>query len=91
MAHHCHATNCSRDVPPSMFMCKAHWFSLPKAMQRKIWATYRRGQEDDKQPSRAYCLAAIEAVTFIAEKEGVTPNVRLYEAFMPDEEAQGAD
>lgn len=66
-----------------MFMCRTHWFSLPDRMRKAIWATYRAGQEDDKSPSHAYCLAAKAAVTFIAEREGKTPDVRVYEVFDP--------
>ena len=67
-----------------MFMCRSHWFSLPRTLQNKIWAAYREGQENDWQPSREYCLAAIEAVTYIAMQEGKTPDVKLYETFMPE-------
>ena len=84
MTHHCHATNCTKPVPEAMFMCRPHWFSLPPAMRSRIWRTYRSGQEDDKEPSSAYCEAAKAAVTFIAQKEGITPDVRLYEMFGED-------
>ncbi len=83
MAHTCHATACTARVPASMFMCRRHWFSLPKRLQARIWATYREGQEDDKQPSHAYCEAAKECVRLIAAKEGVEPDVRVYEVFDP--------
>lgn len=82
MAHHCHATNCKVSVPPVMFMCKRHWFSLPKVLRNKIWATYREGQCDDWNPSVEYCLAAIECVKFIASKEKIEPDIVLYETFM---------
>lgn len=78
MAHHCHATNCTTPVPPEMFMCKRHWFSLLPIMRKKIWRTYRVGQCDDWQPSREYCDVAIECVSFIAKLEGVKPDIRLY-------------
>ena len=86
MAHTCHATGCTREVPPAMFMCKPHWFSLPRRLRNAIWATYREGQEDDKQPSRAYCLVAIECVKYIAAQEGKEPDTKLYEVFMPEGE-----
>jgi len=54
MAHTCHAHECNRRVPPAMFMCKAHWFSLPKRTRDAIWREYRPGQEDDKRPSLRY-------------------------------------
>lgn len=89
MAHTCHATGCPRQVPPSMFMCRPHWFSLPRFLRNRLWAAYRPGQEEDKQPSREYCLAAIACVEYVAAQEGITPDTRLYKIFMPEEEADG--
>lgn len=83
MAHHCHATGCSVKVPPEMFMCKRHWFSLPKAMRDRIWATYRPGQCDDWKISHEYANAARAAVRFIATKEGKEPNTSIYDALDP--------
>lgn len=85
MSHHCHATDCETPVPPVMFMCKKHWYMVPKLMRDRIWATYRPGQCDDWKPSAAYCDAAKAAVTAVAEKEGRVPDVTLYDAFRPDE------
>lgn len=82
MAHHCHATNCKVNVPPEMFMCKRHWFMLPKAMRNEIWRTYRKGQCDDKNPSDEYCEIAKKCVTYIAEREGIPPDVKLYDFFL---------
>lgn len=84
MSHHCHATDCKVDVPPEMFMCRKHWFTLPQAMRNRIWVTYREGQCDDMSPSKAYCEAAKDAVTFVARKEGREPDVLLYEVFGRD-------
>lgn len=50
MAHTCHAIGCSKKVPPAMFMCKSHWFRVPKFLRDGIWATYRPGQEKDWKP-----------------------------------------
>jgi hypothetical protein len=81
----CHATGCSTPVPPAMFMCRGHWFALPKTLRNRIWQTYRAGQEDDWNPSRAYCEAAKTAVIWLARKEGIEPDVRLYDAFLENE------
>jgi hypothetical protein len=78
-AHRCHATKCNVPVPPEMFMCKRHWFSLPQAMRNLIWTTYRRGQCDDMKPSVDYCRAAKLAVTYIAQREGIEPDTHLYD------------
>lgn len=69
--HTCHARDCTAQVPPRMFMHRAHWFALPKGMRDEIWATYRPGQETAKDPSPAYLEAARAAIEFIARKEGL--------------------
>ena len=69
MAHKCHAYNCSVSVPPKMFMCKRHWFMVPAPLRRAIWATYREGQEVDKNPSDAYIKNVTEAQKVVAQKE----------------------
>lgn len=81
MGHHCHATNCTTDVPPEMLMCRKHWRMVPRKLQGRVWSTYRDGQCDDWNPSTEYCVAAADAVKAVAEKEGVTPDVTLYEFF----------
>ena len=85
MSHHCHATGCTVSTRPEMFMCRKHWFGLPKHLRDRIWATYRPGQCDDWQPSAAYCDAAMECVRFLAAKERIEPDVSLYECFRPEE------
>lgn len=70
MAHHCHAAGCPIRVPQTMLMCKRHWFMVPRAIQSRIWATYRDGQCDDWEISHAYAEAARSAVRAVAEKEG---------------------
>lgn len=67
--HRCHATGCDRAVPPRMFMCKPHWFRLPKGLRDEIWRHYRPGQERMRNPSRAYLKAARRAVEWLEEKE----------------------
>ena len=68
MGHKCHWPNCERDVPPSMWGCKQHWFALPKYLRDRIWATYRPGQEITKTPSREYLEAARAVQVWIAQK-----------------------
>lgn len=55
---------------------------VPKAIRDRIWATYRHGQCDDKNPSKDYCEAARDAVIAVAQKEGRTPDTRLYDFFI---------
>lgn len=68
--HRCHAIGCETSVPPRRFMCVRHWGMLPAAMQRRIWSTYRPGQEEDKRPSQAYLVAAHASAHWLHEREG---------------------
>jgi hypothetical protein len=63
--HHCHWPNCNRPVPPAMWGCKQHWFTLPLILRNKIWAAYRPGQEVNLTPSKEYIAVAIEVEQWI--------------------------
>lgn len=65
--HRCHATGCTVAVPPKMFMCRSHWYRLPKPLRDAIWAEYVPGQETRKDPTRAYLAAARECIRYLAE------------------------
>lgn len=67
--HYCHARGCNQTVPPKMLMCLKHWRMVPHALQSRVWATYRPGQEDDKSPSDAYLTAQEAAVTAVYDRE----------------------
>lgn len=67
--HTCHAHGCTAEVPPKLLMCLKHWRMVPKALQRAVWATYRSGQEIDKQASREYLEAAKAAIDAVHTKE----------------------
>lgn len=72
-AHHCHARNCSVHTKPEMLMCARHWFMVPMALRRRVWATYRKGQCEDMRPSKEWheaADAAIAAVFAIEQKKG---------------------
>jgi len=43
-------------------MCPSHWYMVPAALRRRVWATYRAGQEADKLPSRDWVTAAKDAI-----------------------------
>lgn len=66
--HHCHWPGCSRQVPPAMWGCRPHWFTLPQDLRNRIWATYRPGQEINGTPSPAYIEAAEAVQRWIAER-----------------------
>ncbi len=81
--HTCHATDCKVRTAPEMFMCRRHWFSLPKRLRDAVWRTYRAGQCDDWEISSAYADAASEAVRFVAAKEGKDADVSVYDLLRP--------
>lgn len=56
--HTCHWPGCQTPVPPAMWGCRKHWFTLPKALRDAIWRTYSVGQEERGDPSAAYLEAA---------------------------------
>lgn len=69
MPHTCHAENCTVPVPPKMLMCRRHWYMVPVALRRAVWAEYRPGQEIDKRPSADYMAVQRAAIEAVAEKE----------------------
>lgn len=78
MSHRCHASGCGKAVPPNLLMCLKHWRMVPRAEQREVWRTYRRGQEIDKRPSPEYLAAATAAIQAVAEREArMKPQGRL--------------
>ena len=50
-------------------MCRSHWYMVPKDLRDAVWATYRPGQEIDKQPSLEYLDVAMQAIEAVAAKE----------------------
>lgn len=46
-AHTCHAIGCETPVPRKMFMCRRHWYMVPKHLRDAVWAHYTPGQERD--------------------------------------------
>lgn len=66
--HHCHWPGCQRQVPPAMWGCPKHWFTLPKAIRDEIWRTFKPGQEKTMTPSPAYVAAAKRAQDWISQR-----------------------
>jgi len=65
LKHSCHYPGCKVEVPPKMWGCRSHWFSLPKRLRDRIWATYRPGQEITKTPTADYRQAAKDVQDWI--------------------------
>jgi hypothetical protein len=65
MSHTCHATGCRVAVLPKMFLCRRHWFSLPKPMRDAVWAVYVLGQEIRKDPTPEYLAVTQAAIRYL--------------------------
>lgn len=68
LPHYCHADGCETKVPPRMFMCKPHWYTLPKAMRDRLWELYEPGQERRMDPSVDYIEHAMACVEYVARR-----------------------
>jgi hypothetical protein len=68
--HHCHWPGCTLQVPPAMWGCRNHWYSLPAGLRAKVWATYQPGQEKTLSPSAEYLAVAREIQQWIAKTSG---------------------
>ena len=65
--HHCHWPGCERQVPPAVWGCRKHWYSLPIDLRTAIWKAFRPGQEVKGTPSTSYIAAARAAQDWIAK------------------------
>lgn len=63
--HHCHWPGCEVQVPPAKWGCLKHWYMLPIALRKKIWAAYEPGQELIASPSTEYIAVAREVQEWI--------------------------
>jgi hypothetical protein len=71
MDHLCHARGCKTAVPPVMFMCRLHWYMIPKKDRDLVWALYQPGQEITKTPTMEYLVHADHCIDAVAKKEGI--------------------
>ena len=70
--HRCHALGCNAPVPRRMFMCRHHWFMVPKHDRDLVWALYVPGQENDwGKVTPEYLTETVRIVQELAERENV--------------------
>lgn len=74
--HHCHAIGCGTRCKPELLMCPRHWRMVGTRNRIAVLRAYRRGQCDDKRPTRAWMDAANAAIREVAEQTG---HVEQYE------------
>lgn len=67
MKHTCHWPGCARAVPPKMWGCRNHWYTLPARLRNKVWRAYVPGQEITKTPSPEYIEVAKAVQDWIAD------------------------
>lgn len=65
--HECHWPLCVTEVPPAMWGCHLHWFTLPTVLRRRLRLAYRPGQEKDMRPSTEYLAVAKEVQQWIIQ------------------------
>lgn len=85
--HDCHWPGCAEQVPPAMWGCRSHWFSLPQDLRERIWNAYVPGQEIRRSPSRlAEKVGATRAC--VLEEFGERAGIREYLGGMTREDAE---
>lgn len=67
--HACHWPGCAQQVPPAIWGCRPHWYSLPHPLRSAIWRAYRPGQENDMRPSEAYLEVARKVQEWIKSRD----------------------
>ena len=64
----CRWPGCKKKIPSVLWACPDHWFLIPKALRRSIWATFEPGREaKGARPSKAYRHAERDVRNWIAE------------------------
>lgn len=67
--HHCHWPGCDKQVPPALWGCRPHWYTLPQHLRDQVWKAYRPGQEVSGTPSADYLAVARAVQQWIKEHE----------------------
>lgn len=67
-SHHCHFDPCNEGTSPKMFMCKTHWYEVPKSLRNLVWEYYQPGQEKRKDPTPEYLFITIVCRLYLAER-----------------------
>lgn len=66
--HFCHWPGCQRQVKPAMWGCIEHWRRLPRVLRRRVWDSYRIGQEQSGDPSLVYLETMRDVRRWIASQ-----------------------
>jgi hypothetical protein len=68
---------CGRQIPNARLACGYHWSLVPTELQRRLWAAYRRWQQDPTPGSAGAHLgvvdSCIEAIHAAVRRSGANP------------------
>lgn len=64
----CPVAECPEKTAATMFMCREHWFQVPKRLRDAIWTAWKQRQKDPRdlvairlhQKAKEEALAAVE-------------------------------
>jgi hypothetical protein len=76
MTHQCPGPLCEAHVDPSMLMCPAHWYQVPKPIRAAVWRTWRRGAGAGTPAHRAAMAAAIRTLPAAAAEPTLSPSLK---------------
>jgi hypothetical protein len=58
----CTIPGCGRQIDPSRLMCREHWYTVPKELRDRVWATWRSGLGAFSTEHQDAVRAAVAAV-----------------------------
>jgi hypothetical protein len=59
---HCPIQGCGDQIDPSRLMCRRHWYTVPKELRDRVWASWRSGQGAYSREHREAVSTAVGAV-----------------------------
>jgi hypothetical protein len=71
----CAIPGCARPIDPSRLMCRCHWYTVPKELRDRVWATWRSGQDAYSREHQDAVRQAISAVMAALAEAGLPGQV----------------
>jgi len=65
-ADECAAPRCHGQIDPSRLMCRTHWYTVPKELRDRVWATWRSGNGAYSKEHQDAVRMAVAAVRDVA-------------------------
>jgi len=73
----CPIPECTRDIDLSRLMCRRHWYTVPKELRDRVWATWRSGQGAYSGEHQDAVRQAISAVMVALAEAGKPSEVAV--------------